>query len=41
MANVAEQLADAGTPLGMAVVTDVDDRGKYLDMGVTVFQETP
>ena len=41
MANVAEQLADAGTPLGMAVVTAVDDRGKYLDMGVTIFQETP
>jgi 2-keto-3-deoxy-L-rhamnonate aldolase RhmA len=41
MRNVAEQLADTGVRLGMAVVTDADDRGKYLDMGVTVFQETP
>lgn len=41
MANVAAQLIGAGIPLGMAVVTDSDDRGRYLDMGVTVFQETP
>ena len=41
MRNVAEQMADTGVRLGMAVVTDSGDRGEYLDMGVTVFQETP
>jgi 2-keto-3-deoxy-L-rhamnonate aldolase RhmA len=41
MRNVAEQLEDTGVRLGMAVVTNSDDRGKYLDMGITVFQETP
>ncbi len=41
MRNVAEQLADSGVKLGMAVVTDTHERGKYLDMGITVFQEMP
>jgi 2-keto-3-deoxy-L-rhamnonate aldolase RhmA len=41
MENVAEQLADTGVRLGMAVITDSDERAQYLDMGITVFQETP
>ena len=41
MENVAEQLTDTGVRLGMAVITDSDERAKYLDMGITVFQETP
>ncbi|MBT3269382.1 hypothetical protein HN371_19725 [Candidatus Poribacteria bacterium] len=43
MTNVAAQLADTGVRLGMAVITDSDsdERAKYVDMGITVFQETP
>ncbi len=38
---VAEQLAGTGLRLGMAIVTEPEERGKYLEMGLTVFQETP
>lgn len=41
MRNVAEQLQGTGIRLGMAVTTTPDERGKYLDMGITVFQEAP
>jgi 2-keto-3-deoxy-L-rhamnonate aldolase RhmA len=41
MRNVAEQLQGTGVRLGMAVMTEPEERGKYLDMGVTVFQEPP
>ena len=41
MQNVAEQLAGTGIRLGMAVTTNPDERQKFLDMGITVFQEDP
>ncbi len=41
MRNVSEQLQGTGIRLGMAVTTLPDERGKYLDMGITVFQESP
>jgi 2-keto-3-deoxy-L-rhamnonate aldolase RhmA len=41
MINVAEQLQGTGIRLGMAVTTTPDERGKYLDMGITIFQEAP
>lgn len=41
MRHVAEQLRGTGTRLGMAVVTEPDQREKYLQMGITIFQETP
>jgi 2-keto-3-deoxy-L-rhamnonate aldolase RhmA len=41
MRNVAAQLKGSGIPLGMAVTTEPDEREKYLDMGITIFQETP
>ena len=28
-------------PCGMAIVTEPDERQKYLDMGLTMFQENP
>ena len=41
MRNVAEQVAGTGVRLGMHVTTEPDQRGKFLDMGITIFQETP
>jgi hypothetical protein len=41
MRNVAEQLQGTGVRLGMAVMTEPEERGKYLDMGITVYQEAP
>ena len=41
MRNVAEQLEGTGIRLGMAVMTEPDERAKYLDMGITIFQEAP
>lgn len=41
MRNVSEQLQGTGIRLGMAVTTTPDERGKYLDIGITVFQESP
>jgi len=41
MINVAEQLRDSGLRLGMAIMTAPEERQKYLDMGITVFQEAP
>lgn len=41
MRNVAEQVAGTGVRLGMHVTTEPDERGKFLDMGITIFQETP
>lgn len=38
---VAEQLAGTGIRLGTAIVTEPEERAKYLEMGLTVFQETP
>jgi 4-hydroxy-2-oxoheptanedioate aldolase len=38
---VAEQVRGTGIRLGMAVVTEPEARAKYLEMGLTVFQETP
>ena len=41
MRHVAEQLAGTGVRLGMAVMTEPEERAKYLDMGITIFQEPP
>ena len=41
MRNVAQQLAGSGVRLGMAVMTEPDEREKYIEMGITVFQEAP
>jgi hypothetical protein len=41
MRNVAEQLKDTGVRLGMNVVTVPEERDKYLEMGITLFQEAP
>ncbi|MFN2201985.1 MAG: aldolase/citrate lyase family protein, partial [Caldilineaceae bacterium] len=41
MINVAEQLRGSGIRLGMAIMTAPEERQKYLDMGITVFQEAP
>jgi 2-keto-3-deoxy-L-rhamnonate aldolase RhmA len=41
MRNVAEQVEGTGVRLGMHVTTEPDARGKFLDMGITIFQETP
>lgn len=38
---VAEQLHGTGMRLGMAVLTEPDERQKYIDMGLTMFQEAP
>ena len=38
---VAEQVKGSGIRLGMAVITEPEDRQKYIDMGLTMFQETP
>jgi 2-keto-3-deoxy-L-rhamnonate aldolase RhmA len=41
MRNVADQLADSDVRLGMAVMTEPEDREKYLEMGITIYQEAP
>ena len=41
MRNVAAQLKGSGIRLGMAVITRPDERDKYLEMGITLFQEAP
>jgi 2-dehydro-3-deoxyglucarate aldolase/4-hydroxy-2-oxoheptanedioate aldolase len=39
MLNVAKQLKGSGIRLGMAVTTVPEERNKYLEMGITIFQE--
>ena len=41
MRNVAAQLDGTGIGLAMGTGTKPEERGKYLDMGVTLFQEDP
>jgi 2-keto-3-deoxy-L-rhamnonate aldolase RhmA len=41
MRRVAEQVAGTGVRLGMAVVTEPEEREPYLKMGITLFQEAP
>ena len=41
MRNVADQLKGSGIRLGMAVITTPNERDKFLDMGITLFQEAP
>ncbi len=41
MRHVAEQLQDSGVRLGMAVMTEPEERDKYLEVGITIFQEGP
>jgi len=38
---VYEQVNASGIRLGMAILTEPDQRQKYLDMGLTMFQEAP
>lgn len=38
---VVEQLQGTGVPCGMAIVTEPEERQKYIDMGLTMFQENP
>jgi 2-keto-3-deoxy-L-rhamnonate aldolase RhmA len=38
---VAEQVRGTGIRLGMAIVTEPEERERYLQMGLTMFQETP
>jgi len=38
---VYEQVKDRGIRLGMAILTEPEERQKYLDMGLTMFQEAP
>lgn len=38
---VAEQVRGSGIRLGTAIVTEPGERDKYLEMGLTMFQETP
>ena len=40
MQNVAEQLQGTGIRLGMAVTTVPEERDKYLEMGITIFQQS-
>ena len=39
MANVADQLKGSGVALAMGTPTAPEERGKYLEMGFTLFQE--
>ena len=41
MRNVASQLAGTGIGLAMGTGTRPEEREKYLDMGITLFQEDP
>lgn len=38
---VHEQVKDKGIRLGMAILTEPNERQKYIDMGMTMFQEAP
>jgi 2-keto-3-deoxy-L-rhamnonate aldolase RhmA len=38
---VYSQVRDKGIRLGMAILTEPDERQKYIDMGMTMFQEAP
>lgn len=38
---VWERVRDKGIRMGMAIVTEPEEREKYLKMGMTMFQETP
>jgi 2-dehydro-3-deoxyglucarate aldolase len=38
---VWEQVRDKGIKMGMAIITEPDQRQKYIDMGLTMFQESP
>lgn len=38
---VAEQVKGTGVRLGMAVITEPEQRDTYLEMGLTMFQEAP
>lgn len=38
---VAAQVQGTGIRLGMAILTEPEERTKYLDMGLTMFQEAP
>ena len=38
---VWEQVRDKGIKMGMAIITEPEEREKYLKMGMTMFQETP
>jgi 2-keto-3-deoxy-L-rhamnonate aldolase RhmA len=41
MRNVADQLKGSGIRLGMAITTLPEERDKFLEMGITIFQEAP
>jgi hypothetical protein len=41
MRHVSAQLHGTGIPLGLAVTLTLEQRKKYLDLGLTVFQEAP
>ena len=38
--HVWEQVRDKGIRMGMAIPTEPDERQKYIDLGITMFQET-
>jgi 2-keto-3-deoxy-L-rhamnonate aldolase RhmA len=38
---VWEQVREKGIKMGMAILTESDERQKYIDMGMTMFQEAP
>jgi 2-keto-3-deoxy-L-rhamnonate aldolase RhmA len=38
---VWERVKDKGIKMGMAILTEPDERQKYIDMGMTMFQEAP
>jgi TonB-dependent SusC/RagA subfamily outer membrane receptor len=38
---VWERVRDKGIKMGMAIITEPEEREKYLKMGMTMFQETP
>jgi 2-keto-3-deoxy-L-rhamnonate aldolase RhmA len=38
---VWEQVRDKGIKMGMAILTEPEERQKYIDMGLTMFQEAP
>jgi 2-keto-3-deoxy-L-rhamnonate aldolase RhmA len=41
MENVAQQLKDSGIRIAMGTATTADERQKYRDLGVTIFQASP
>ena len=38
---VWERVKDKGIKMGMAILTEPEERQKYIDMGMTMFQEAP